>query len=289
MLNFAARNIKLFFREKSAVFFSFLTVLIILGLYVVFLNDIWLQSLPEGIPQVKVLANSWLIAGIAAVASVTAAMGAFDRMVEDKARKISRDFFAAPVSRVRIVGGYILSTFAIGTLLCLFTFILGEVYIASNGGSILAAVPMLQFLGVLLLATFSSCCFVFFIVSFFERTSAFATATTIVGTLIGFLMGIYLPIGALPDSVQTVIKLFPPSHAAVLMRRILMRQPMEVGFANVPSSTVRQFQEYMGVVYVYQGHTMPAWGHGLVLAISGALFFLLALCNVLRKSKKDST
>ena len=36
MLNFTQRNLKVFFRQKSAVFFSLLGVILVIGLYVLF-------------------------------------------------------------------------------------------------------------------------------------------------------------------------------------------------------------------------------------------------------------
>ena len=39
------RNLRLFVRDKALVFFSFLSVIIILGLYVLFLGDIQVQNL----------------------------------------------------------------------------------------------------------------------------------------------------------------------------------------------------------------------------------------------------
>ena len=39
MLNFTQRNLKVFFRQKSAVFFSLLGVILVIGLYVLFLGD----------------------------------------------------------------------------------------------------------------------------------------------------------------------------------------------------------------------------------------------------------
>lgn len=287
MINLAKRNLKIFFREKSAVFFSFLSVLIIIGLYVIFLGNIWTNYLPHGTAGVKTMRDSWIIAGIVSVASVTTAMGAFGRMIEDKVEKISRDFFVSPIRRAQIVGGYILSAFLIGTILSLFTFVLGEAYIAATDGEILGLVPMLKFLGTLILSAFSSSCFVFFIVSFFERNSAFSTASTVIGTLIGFLTGIYLPIGELPASVQWVVKLFPASHATALMRQLMMEKPMEVSFAGAPASLVTKFKENMGIVYNYNGYTAEAWVHVLVLVLTGVVFFLLALWNVMRKSKED--
>ena len=41
MISFVSRNLKVFFRDKTAVFFSLLAVLIVLGLYIFFLGDVW--------------------------------------------------------------------------------------------------------------------------------------------------------------------------------------------------------------------------------------------------------
>lgn len=107
MINFAGRNLKIFLRQKSAVFFSLLGVFVIIGLYVVFLGDVWATEFD--LPDKDVLMNNWIIAGIVSVASITTAMGAFQTMVEDRMKKNSKDFFSAPIKRFQIVGGYILS------------------------------------------------------------------------------------------------------------------------------------------------------------------------------------
>lgn len=51
MIGFAKRNLKLFFRDKSAVFFSLLAVFIIIGLYALFLGDVWTGGM-EGVAEV---------------------------------------------------------------------------------------------------------------------------------------------------------------------------------------------------------------------------------------------
>jgi len=50
-------------------------------------------------------------------------------MVEDKARGISKDFYASPVSRKNIVAGYVLSALVTGFIVGVITLVLGEVYI----------------------------------------------------------------------------------------------------------------------------------------------------------------
>lgn len=285
MFNLAVRNLKIFFRQKSTVFFSLLGVFIIIGIYVLFLGDVWLDYIPEGLLGAENLMKNWIIAGIVSVASITTTMGAFAIMVEDRVQKNSKDFYSAPIKRSKIVGGYILSAFVVGIIMSFITFVIGEIYIAVSGGTVLSFVSMVKFLGVMLISVMASSSMVFFLVSFFQSTSAFSTASTILGTLIGFLTGIYLPIGTLPNTVQWVVKLFPISHAGALMRQIMLEEPVAITFAGVPESNVSEFKEMMGVAYTYGEYTATATGHIVVLIGVTFAFFALALWNVSRKRK----
>ena len=92
MISFVSRNLKVFFRDKTAVFFSLLAVLIVLGLYIFFLGDVWVDSFPN-IKGVKNLMNCWIIAELIGVTSVTANMGAFGTMIEDKSKNKIKDFY----------------------------------------------------------------------------------------------------------------------------------------------------------------------------------------------------
>lgn len=283
MFNLAERNLKIFFRQKSAVFFSLLSIFIIIGLYVVFLGDVWVSEFE--LPEKDTLMNNWIIAGIISTASITTTMGAFGIMVEDRARKNSKDFFSSPIKRSKIVGGYILSAYIIGVIMSIFAFILGEIYIIFNGGELLAPISMLKMLGIILVSVAASSSLVFFIVSFFSSNSAFTTASTVLGTLIGFITGIYLPIGTLPEAVQWVIKLFPVSHAAALMRQVMMETPMKLSFTGIPESYLARFKEMVGITYTYGDFTATTITYIMVLIGTAVLFFLLALCNVSRKKK----
>lgn len=281
MINFAGRNLKIFFRQKSAVFFSLLGVFVIIGLYVVFLGDVWATEFD--LPDKDILMNNWIIAGIVSVASITTAMGAFQTMVEDRIKKNSKDFFSAPIKRFQIVGGYILSAYIVGVIMCLVAFALGEAYIVFSGGELLSAEGMIKAIAVILLSTAASSSLVFFMVSFFSSSSAFSTASTVLGTLIGFVTGIYLPIGSLPDGVQWVVKLFPVSHSAALMRQVMMDSAMQNSFDGIPESYLDDFKEMVGVVYNYGDYTAVPLTHVIVLLGTAALFFVLAVVNVSRK------
>lgn len=284
MLSIANRNLKIFFRDRAAVLFSLLAVFIILGLYVVFLGDTIADSLPV-IDGASVLINSWVLAGILAVTSVTSTMGAFGIMVEDRSRKILKDFTTSPLRRSRLTGGYILSACSVGVIMSVVTFILGELYILVLDGELLPLLSILKVLGLIVLSVLASSSIVFFITTFLRSQNAFSAASTVIGTLIGFLTGIYVPMGSLPEAVQWVIKVFPISHAGVLIRNVMLERPMEVSFHGAPAGAQAEFTENMGVVYHFGSYQVEPWVSIVILLATTVLFFGLSLLSVSRKNK----
>jgi len=284
MIRFASRCLKIFFRDKSAVFFSLLAVFIIIGLYALFLGDVWVSSL-AGFTGVRYMMDSWIMAGILAVTSVTTTMGALSIMVEDKSKKLVKDFRSSPVRQGSIAGGYILGSISVGIVLSLVTLVLAEIYIAANGGRLMDGSTLFKVLGLILLSNVTNISLVLFLASFFASASAFAAASTVIGTLIGFLTGIYLPIGQLPSAVQWVVKLFPVSHAAVLFRRVMMEDALMSTFSNAPAGVREKFELLMGVSFKFGDLTFTPLMSALVLLGSAAVFYTLSVLNISRKGK----
>ena len=278
------RNLMVYFRDKSSVFFSLMAVFIIVGLYVLFLGNNIAASL-EGVPGADILVGSWLMAGILSVVSVTTTMGAFGIMVEDKSKKIIKDFNASPISRPALTAGYISSAIFVGLIMSFITLILVEVYLVSIGGELLSAVNLLKTGLLMILSVISSSALIFFVVSMLKSQNAFATASTIIGTLIGFLTGIYIPIGVLPDTVQSIIKLFPISYSGMLLRQVMMQQPIAVSFSGVPAQAVDSFRLEMGVIYQFAGNTVSALTGVLILLVTALLFYGLSVWSISRKPR----
>jgi len=281
MIGLARRNLTVFFRDKAAVFFSLLSALIVFGLYVFFLGDLWTSNL-ETIANGREIMDSWLIAGLLTVTSFTSALGAYGVMVDDRARGISKDFYASPVSRKDIVGGYLLSAFITGLIISVVTLLLGEVYIVSNGGQWLDVFSFIKVIGVLIITSLMNNSLLFVLVSFFSTPVSFSAASTVVGTLIGFLTGVYVPTGVLSSSMQWMIKLFPVSHAGALLRQIIMYKPMSRGFSGVPAKQVVQVKETLGVVFTFENRLLQPWMHVLIILGTAVVFFLLGVFIVSR-------
>lgn len=282
MFTLAKRNIKLHFKDKSAVLFSFLSVFITLGLYILFLKD---TISSKGLLDQDILTHSWMISGLVAVATVTTTLGMLQRMILDKTDKIKKDFDSSPIKKWQVTGGYILSTYVVGVMMSCMTFLCGMLYVKSAGGDFLNLESNLKVMGIILLAVFSSSAMLVFIVSFFKSGSAFSTASTIIGTLIGFLVGTYIPIGALPSFAQNIIKIFPPAHAGRLLREVIMVKPLSHSFKGIPSEALSEYKKFMGIVFVHDEKQISALVSISILAISGMVFYGLGIWNMARKNK----
>ena len=284
MINFMKRNLLVFFKDKASVFFSLLSVFIIIGMYALFLGDVWTSGMQD-ITGARNIMDCWIVAGLIAVTSVTTTMGAFGTMVEDKSKKIIKDIRSSPMPRVNIAGGYILSAFVIGVIMCVVALVLCQLYLVSEGGSVFTGIQLVKIFGLILLSTFSNTALVLFFVSFFQSNNAFSIASTIIGTVIGFLTGIYIPIGQLPEGVQTVIKVFPPSHSALLLRQVIMEDAIKTGFAGAPASAVSDFKEMLGVTFQVGGKAVEPLTSILILIVSGFFFLGLSMLSLSRKKR----
>lgn len=284
MFGFMKRNLRVFFRDRSAVFFSLLSSFIIIGLYVLFLGDA-LSSGVDGIDNIREIMDNWIMAGLLAVTPVTTTMGAFSTMVSDKETKISKDFYSSPISRRSLAGGYVSSALVIGFIMSMVTLVLAEVYIVASGGSIMSITTFLKVVGIILVADVTSSAMMFFITAFFSSNSAFSTASTIIGTLIGFVTGIYLAIGMLPGAVQWIVKLFPASHGAVLLRQVMTEKPVAEGFADAPAEVIKDFQVQMGIVFEFGSKELSSLGSFGFLIGYGVIFFALAVVVISRKRR----
>lgn len=284
MISFFIRNFKLFFKDKASVFFSLMSVLIIIGLYALFLGDVWTSGL--AFDGARDIMDNWIVAGLLAVTSITTTMGAYGTMVEDKAKKINKDFIASPLKQSSIVGGYILSAYVIGFIMSILALILGEIYVIANGGTAIPFITLLEVIGIMLLSTLAGSSLILFLVSFFSSNNAFATASAIIGTIIGFLTGIYLPIGQLPDGMQWVVKLFPVSHSAVLLRQKLMAAPIAKHLANAPPEVIDELSAELGMTFHFGDTILPEYASYLILAGTALLFFGLSVLVLSRKKNK---
>jgi multidrug/hemolysin transport system permease protein len=283
-----SRNIKLFFRDKASVFFSMMAIIIIIMLYALFLGNIQVQEITRATGMdadtAGWLVNSWILAGTLSVSTITVSLGAYGTMVEDVSRGRVKDFFVAPLKRGQLVAGYMVASALISAIMNVIAFIISEAYIVASGGELLSPIEMLEVLGILLLSIFAFSSFVCFITSFIKSVNAFAALSTIVGTLIGFLTGIYVPVGVLPEAIVTFMKFLPFTYTALWLREIFTAAPMAQVFTGPAAPAGEQYAVSQGIYMYFGDSRVEPWMMAIIIAASGVLFFLLSLWRLSKRS-----
>ena len=276
MIIFASRVLKIYLRDKTADFFSLLSSFIIIGLYILFLGETYSSSF-EQIGNIHQLMDQWVMAGLLATTSVSTSVATLSVMVDDQYQKRQKDFYCTPIKKTALAGGYFMASLIISFFLSLITLFFAQIYILINKGSWFSFSVYMQIIVILLLTVLMNSSMMFFISSFFKSNHAFSTATSIIGTLIGFLTGIYIPIGTLPEIIQWVIKIFPTSHGAVLLRQTMMNSTMNQSFQQLPQTAVVEFQNILGITYQFENITLTPICHYFYLIIFTIIFFIGAV------------
>lgn len=283
----AVRNIKVYTRNKMSVFFSFLSVIIIIGLYALFLGQVQVDNIKSSVGDIagiRFLVDSWIMSGLLSINAVTISMGVLGAMVYDIEYKRFNDFIVAPVSRTAVVLSYLVSAWVIGLVFSLIALAAGEVYILSGGGELLSPLNMLKVIGMLALSVISSSSIMYFIVSFLKSASAFGTLSTLLGTMIGFITGVYVPLGILPTAMQKFVVLVPFSHSAAMLRQVFCEKPLAAVFAHAPAEVVDQYIKLNGIV-LYWGDTKISMAVMLAILAGATVLFLALAIFKLRKVK----
>lgn len=277
------RNCRIFFRNKTNVFFSLMSVLITLALNVLFLKNNISSSYQGLATSPDLFMADWLISGILCIASITTTLGALGVMVNDSDKKINKDFYSSPISRSSLLSGYISSTFTVGCVMSLCLILFSQAYVLSAGGSLWSVETYIKLLGACFISVLSGSAMMFLLIIFIKTASAYSSASTVVGTLIGFITGAYIPLGVLPDAVQSVVKFFPTSYSALLFRKILCEDSAAALFNGFPAEALQETRETMGLTFNVGSITITPVICVAVLIATTAICYGVALMLMRRK------
>lgn len=223
LISLVGRNLRIFFRDPVGVFLSMLSPLILLLLYALFLGNQQVEALGETFPgvdqaDIQGFISAWVFSGIVMITTVTTGLQAMNALVEDRVQGRFKDFLVSPVSRGNLVAGYLVSAMVISLGVTVLVFAVGQTYLSISGQSYLSLLEVLQVFAYIALLSITFAALTAFLATFIPSTSGFTALATIVGTVMGFIAAIYVPMGILPDGVTNVISALPFAIAAMLLR-----------------------------------------------------------------------
>jgi len=271
--------LRIYFRDRMGVFFSFLSPLILIALYKLFLGNLQVQSLQDNWPtanktDVGQFVDAWVFAGTVMLTTLTTALAAMNVFVDDRASGRFADFVVSPIRRRDLILGYMLTSFLISSAMSLLVLAVTQFYTAISGAS---AMHLSDFgtcivYVLVLCATFSAIASL--AVTFISSNGAFAAVSTIVGTFAGFLAMAYIPPEALPAGVVRFLNWLPFAQAAMLVRNPFTARSLSAltGGQSQAESVIR---ENYGISISLAGH------HVSSLAVIGILVALAVVFSVI--------
>lgn len=298
LMAIAGRNFKIYIRDKGAVFFSLLSMFIVIMLMVFFLGDMNIDAVTGLLGQfpgrdaeadkenAKLLILAWTCAGVISINAVTVTLSVFSSMVKDKTSGRMNAIYTAPVNRLAMASGYVLAAWAASVLICVFTLAITELCCMFSGMEAFSLAVHLKLMGMIMVNSFAYAALMYVLAAFVKSESAWSGLGTVVGTLVGFLGGIYLPIGELTQSVANIMKCTPVLYGAAMFRDTMTNDILQKTFDRAPKELMQEYRKAMGIDLEVCSRQVQVHEELLLLLIFGVVFLMIGMV-ILQKGKKQ--
>lgn len=285
LFSLVKRNIKLFCRDKLTMFFSLLAPLITLMLFILFLRQVQIDSVGHflegfgvtGVNQLYIngVVHGWFLSSVLAVSLISVGLSFYYIMVRDKEYNIISDFLATPVSKNTVKLSYFLSAVIVNIVVGLIILALGIIYLLITQTMFLSFVDILLTICNIILSSISACLIMMLIASLFDKESQLGGFTGIMSSLVGFIIGAYMPVSTFPTPIQYVIGLVPGTYSAGIFRNILMHGALEK-MSNIDSAALNAIKAYFGTDVNFFGLSISYGMCYLFLAVSIVIVAVVA-------------
>lgn len=248
------RHMLRYLKDKTAVFFSFLSVIILLALYILFIGQSYTSDLPNAVPDnlTTFMIVSLTMGGVLVINTMSLSLGIMGTFVEDMAKRNIDAFLVTPVKRWKIMISYYISTIIVTSVLSLIMWGLTIVYVGVASSYWYSLSVILRASGLIVLFTFISASMMVFLTTLLKSINAFGALSGILGTLVGFTSGIYMPLRILPSAVQYVASINPFSHMSILLKKVLLEEPVSqlVSLLGGQESDYEEMLSFYGTIEI---------------------------------------
>lgn len=293
------RNLGLYFRDYSAVFFSLLSMMIIIMLMVFFLGDMNNSGILEAIKMVpgrggdsdlalvEQFSFLWICAGILTINASTVTHAFYSNMIKDRTGNRLNSLMVMPVKRPVFVLGYVSGAWLAGVLLSIITFAVTEVIGVCKGMEVLPFDVLVKMLLLIMLNNFVFSTIMFLLATIVKSQSAWSGIGIILGTLAGFLGGIYFPMGSMSTTMQHIVKCFPFIYGTSLFRKLMLASLENTLFAGTPEILRQEVDKAMGMDLFLGNSQLSQYGKVGILVLVGLAFIALSTMYLSLSKKKD--
>lgn len=290
----STRNIKNYLRDRSAVFFSFLSVLILFFIYLLYLanslksgldNTFYYSGFDVNEKLIKIFVDIWMVAGVVGVGCITIANGSLNNLVNDTLTNKSVDFYVTPTSRLSIVVSYLIGTVFISSIMNIGMFVITYIYLLFIGMNALSFGTLFTIAGLIILSCISASMIMLTFALIIKSETAYSAMSTVLGVVVGFATGGYMPVSMFPNFIANLCALIPGTSSVALLRNFYMKSIFESLGETVPQSVIDSLYENYGLELYIGNWNIPQYAMVIYLGIS--IFVFLGIAYMIVRKRKN--
>jgi len=225
---FTRRSIQLFLRDKATVFFSFLSTIILIALYFLFIGKSYADGMSEAIGSffstdaIYSVVYIQMIVGVLVLNSLSLSIGAFSTIAHDFENRKVDSFLLTPIKPSSLLIAYFSGGFLTSFVLNVFTWLLSILIIGIAFGYWVGLATIVTVGGILVFASVISCSLMLLFTALVKSSAAIGVFSGVAGTFLGFLCGIYMPYELLGQGVEKVGSVLPLTHITIWLKQIVL-------------------------------------------------------------------
>lgn len=276
------RNCLLFLRSKMTVFSSLLSSLILIALYFLFIAKTYSNGFNQeaGLvltqKQLYFAIYTQMIMGVLVINSVSLSMGMFTLMARDLETRKADAFMLTKAKAFEVVISYLLSALFVSFALNFLTLVVSVIIIGASTYWI-SATTFFSVFGVLIITTIISCSIMLLITVLVKSSIAIGVVNGFMGTLLGFLCGIYMPYSQMGSAAKHIGSLLPFTHLTIWLKQLVLKDVFgQFGMTEEVSKKMQELWFSAGDVGLC-GADVPLWG---MILIGGAIAVVCLVASV---------
>ena len=281
------RHILNFLRDKTAVFFSFLSIIILLALYFLFIGRQYTggSELDFLSPQMKTyLIAGIMMGGILIINTASLSLGMMGNLVTDLVQRKLDGFLVTPIKRYKIILSYYIAAILVTSVLSIFMWFLTFLYVGLFSGYWYSAEVFIYTSLLVIFFTFISSTLMIYLTTIIKSINAFGALSGILGTFIGFTSGIYIPLFVLGKTMTRVASVIPFTHMAIILKSVLLKGPYEILAQTLPPDAMAELEIAFGTQEIgVLGNDVSMW---IIMVFTIGLAFILLFFTYRIMTKK---
>ncbi len=287
VLALTKRNCLLFLRSKATVFSSLFSSLILIVLYFLFIAKLYGQGFNEAAglnltsKQINFAIYSQMIMGVIVINSVSLTTGMLSFLARDLETRKTDAFLLTKTKSFELVLSYLFSAIIVSFAINFLTLVISIIVIGASTFWI-GAGTFFAIVGVLMLTTLISCAMMLLITVLVKSSVAIGVINGFMGTILGFLCGIYMPYENLGTAAKYIGSFLPFTHLTIWLKRIILGDVFgQFGMPANVAETMKEVWFSAGNVGLC-GLKIPLWGM-IILCIAVALICLIVAALLIRR------